>query len=266
MARREVSVPRQEARDFCCLRRVVLRSKRSDRAWRRGTGDQTSTGHRRTCRCCDHPFAAGDRGCTFTVDRTEGRNLRPEAAAGGRLGAAPAARSPVRSAAWSLCVGALQPIKCRQRRDIRGNDDGRRRRPHRKRCSATLRRFSRSGWLCGRRPEPRHQFVDAFLRPAVHEACKEIGEIRLWIDVIQLTGLCRPPNYAERFRDDTRLSRCCRLSRGHWLRTIRHSLVAQSASRKASNRSLGRKRVWLPPRYGLSLANAASLSLRCACR
>ena len=41
---------------------------------------------------------------------------------------------------------------------------------------------------------------------------------------------------------------------------------AQSASRKASRRSLGRKRVRLPRSYGLSLARAASLSARCACR
>jgi hypothetical protein len=58
----------------------------------------------------------------------------------------------------------------------------------------------------------------------------------------------------------------CRARRGRWLRTIRHSLVAQSVSRKASNRSFGWKRVRLPPWYGLSLANAASLSARCACR
>ena len=30
--------------------------------------------------------------------------------------------------------------------------------------------------------------------------------------------------------DDAWLSRCCRLSGGRWLRAIRHSLVAQSAS------------------------------------
>jgi hypothetical protein len=54
----------------------------------------------------------------------------------------------------------------------------------RKRCSATLRRLVRLGWLLGRRPGPRHQFVDAFLRPAVHEACQEIGEIGLRIDAI----------------------------------------------------------------------------------
>lgn len=89
MARSAVSLPRQGARDFCCLRRAVLRCKRSNRAWRCGTGDQTSTGHRRTCRRCDHPIAAGDRGFNFTVDRTDRRNLRPEAAAGGRLGLLP---------------------------------------------------------------------------------------------------------------------------------------------------------------------------------
>ena len=57
-----------------------------------------------------------------------------------------------------------------------------------KRCSATVRRVARSGRLSGC-PEPWHQFVDALLRPAVHEACQEIGEIGLRVDVIQLTGL-----------------------------------------------------------------------------
>ena len=48
--------------------------------------------------------------------------------------------------------------------------------------------------------------------------------------------------------------------------SIRHSLVAHSASRKASRRSLGRKRVRLPRSYGFSFARAASLSARWACR
>ena len=48
-------------------------------------------------------------------------------------------------------------------------------------------------------------------------------------------------------------------------RSIRHSSGGQSASRKASRRSLGRKRVRLAPSY-LSLASAASLSARWACR
>jgi transposase len=48
--------------------------------------------------------------------------------------------------------------------------------------------------------------------------------------------------------------------------SIRHSLVAHSASRKASRRSLGRKRVRLPRSYGFSFARATSLSARWACR
>jgi hypothetical protein len=60
-----------------------------------------------------HPFAASNRGCNIAVDRAEGRNLRPEAAAGDRLGATSAPRFPVRSAAWFLCVGVVQSIECR---------------------------------------------------------------------------------------------------------------------------------------------------------
>ena len=48
--------------------------------------------------------------------------------------------------------------------------------------------------------------------------------------------------------------------------SIRHSLGCHSASRKASRRSLGRKRVRLPRSYGLSFTKAASLSARWACR
>jgi len=33
-----------------------------------------------------------------------------------------------------------------------------------------------------RHPAPRHQFIDALLRPAVHEACQQVGEIDLRID------------------------------------------------------------------------------------
>ena len=58
---------------------------------------------------------------------------------------------------------------------------------HCKRCSATLRRFVRSGRLFGC-PEPRHQFVDAFLRPAVHQSCQQVSEICLRIDAVQLAG------------------------------------------------------------------------------
>ena len=48
--------------------------------------------------------------------------------------------------------------------------------------------------------------------------------------------------------------------------SIRHSLASYSASRKASRRSLGWKRVRLRCSYGLSFARAASLSARWACR
>ena len=60
--------------------------------------------------------------------------------------------------------------------------------------------------------------------------------------------------------------RICGPTNGRRPSSIRHSLVAHSASRKASRRSLGRKRVRLPRSYGLSLARAASLSARWACR
>ena len=50
------------------------------------------------------------------------------------------------------------------------------------------------------------------------------------------------------------------------LGSIRHSLTTQSASRKASRRSFGWKRVRLPRSYGLSFARAASLRARWACR
>ena len=61
-------------------------------------------------------------------------------------------------------------------------------------------------------------------------------------------------------------ARTCGPSSGRRPSSIRHSLASYSASRKASRRSLGRKRVRLPRSYGLSFARAASLSARWACR
>jgi len=66
--------------------------------------------------------------------------------------------------------------------------------------------------------------------------------------------------------DDRLLGRASRLLGDAGPRSVRHSSGGQSASRKASRRSLGRKRVRLAPSYGLSLASAASLSARWACR
>ena len=57
-----------------------------------------------------------------------------------------------------------------------------------KRCSATLRGISRSGWVLGC-PEPRHQFIDAILRPPIHEAGQQVGKVGVRIDAVQLTGL-----------------------------------------------------------------------------
>jgi hypothetical protein len=36
---------------------------------------------------------------------------------------------------------------------------------------------------------PWHQFIDAILWPSIHQAGQQIGEIRLRIDAIELTGL-----------------------------------------------------------------------------
>lgn len=98
------------------------------------------------------------------------------------------------------------------------------------------------------------------------DAGEHVGEPSLRIDVVELGGLCRPPNYAERIWYGTPLSRWHRRSRAGQPHSIRHSLVVQSASRKASRRSFGWKRVRLPRSYGLSFARAASLRARWACR
>jgi len=44
------------------------------------------------------------------------------------------------------------------------------------------------GWVL-RYPEPRHQFIDAFLRPAIHEAGQQVGKVGERIDAVQLTDL-----------------------------------------------------------------------------
>jgi transposase len=61
------------------------------------------------------------------------------------------------------------------------------------------------------------------------------------------------------------ITRTCGQSNRYRLSSIRHSLASYNASRKASRRSLGRKRVCLLRSYGLSFASAASLSARWAC-
>jgi len=51
---------------------------------------------------------------------------------------------------------------------------------------------------------------------------QHLVQVILGIEAIELGCLCRPSDYAERFLNDTWLSRCCRLLRGRWLRTVRH--------------------------------------------
>ena len=70
------------------------------------------------------------------------------------------------------------------------------------------------------------------------------------------SGFGRRPSFGRRYdRSD-----------GHRSNSVRHSPASYRASRKASRRSLGWKRVGLPRSYGLSFARAASLSARCAWR
>ena|ERR1700704_1735964 len=117
----------------------------------------------------------------------------------------------------------------------------------------------------GRLPVPGKQVADA-IDGMVGDAGEHVAEISLRIELAHFCGLCRPPNYAERVRYGASLSRWHRRSRARQPHSIRHSLVVQSASRKASRRSFGWKRVRLPRAYGLSFARAASLRARWACR
>ena len=115
-------------------------------------------------------------------------------------------------------------------------------------------------------PVPRQQFVEAVDRVAVDHPMQHVMQVGVGFDAVEFAGLCRPPNYAERVRYGTSLSRWHRRSRARLPHSIRHSLVVQSAARKASRRSFGWKRVRLPRSYGLSFARAASLRARWACR
>ncbi len=45
---------------------------------------------------------------------------------------------------------------------------------------------------------PGHELVDLAGGMAVDESGEDVGEIGLWIDSVELAGLCRAPNYAER--------------------------------------------------------------------
>jgi hypothetical protein len=47
---------------------------------------------------------------------------------------------------------------------------------------------------------PGHKFIDAAGKPTIDKLGKRAGEPSVWIDAVQLHGLCRPPDYAERLR------------------------------------------------------------------
>ncbi len=54
---------------------------------------------------------------------------------------------------------------------------------------------------------PGQEVVELRLRPAMDQFGENVGKPGLGVDLIQLAGLCRPANYAERLWDDTSLSR-----------------------------------------------------------
>jgi hypothetical protein len=76
---------------------------------------------------------------------------------------------------------------------------------------------------------------------------KYVGQRGEGIDSIQFASSCRPPNG---FWNDARLSGNFQPLRAHWLRSIRHSPAAYSASRNMRRRSLARKRIRLSRSYG----------------
>lgn len=56
----------------------------------------------------------------------------------------------------------------------------------------------------GRLPVPRQQGVQlVVLGGPGDDALEYVGQPGQWIDIVQLGGLCRPPDYAERFRSDS---------------------------------------------------------------
>ena len=46
-------------------------------------------------------------------------------------------------------------------------------------------------------PGPGQQFVDAIDGVAIHHPREHVAQVSVRFDMVQLAGLCRPPNYAE---------------------------------------------------------------------
>ena len=47
---------------------------------------------------------------------------------------------------------------------------------------------------------PRQEIVDLAVMVTVDDPDQHVGEVAERLDVVELAGLCRPPNYAERHR------------------------------------------------------------------
>jgi hypothetical protein len=142
---------------------ITLRELRAFLAWRRGA---------RAVRC---GYPAG----TAPVSQK-------------RVGLKRLARAAMEFALASF--GSVRRVCCRfddperRRRGARSDFVGLRLAIDGKRCPTTLQNSIDSGWPLGR-PVPRHQFVDAFLRPAIHQTRQQVSEICLGIGAIQLAGL-----------------------------------------------------------------------------
>jgi hypothetical protein len=115
--------------------------------------------------------------------------------------------------------------------------------------SSVARRRSRrdtlSAVLCAR-PGPWHEIINARGWPQIDQFGQNVLDVGLRINTVELAGLCRPPNYAERFWMQPVAPAHLQASSGLRPGAIRHSLAIYSASRKASRRSFARKRVGLP--------------------
>ena len=53
-------------------------------------------------------------------------------------------------------------------------------------------------FICDGFPRPREQLVDSVDR-VIGDARDDVAQVGFWVEPVELGGLCRPPNYAERF-------------------------------------------------------------------
>ena len=75
----------------------------------------------------------------------------------------------------------------------------------------------------------RQQVVDPSHGMTRDDPGEHVAQVGLRIDAVHFAGLCRPPNYAERFWKQAPFARACGPSSGHCPSSIRHSLASYSA-------------------------------------